>query len=69
MHPIVIARYLDEGETILLRARRSRGGRRTDADHSPEERALIAFLDRHFPDGAAVKRVARANDARYMLAA
>ena len=48
VHPMVLARYLDEGETIVLR-----GARRARADrfaHSPEERALIAFLDRHFPE-------------------
>jgi DNA topoisomerase I len=49
VHPIVVARYLDEGETMPLPR-----GRRTAIDrgraHSPEERALIAFLDRHFPD-------------------
>lgn len=49
VHPIVVARYLDEGDAIALPA-----ARRTAADrgkaHSPEERALIAFLDRHFPE-------------------
>jgi DNA topoisomerase-1 len=49
VHPIIIARYLDEGDAIALPA-----ARRTAADrgraHSPEERALIAFLDRHFPE-------------------
>ena len=49
VHPIVVARYLDEGETIPLpRARRSAIDR--GRAHSPEERALIAFLDRHFPE-------------------
>lgn len=49
VHPIVIARYLDEGETIagLLPRRRVARGATT---HAPEERALIAFLDRHFPE-------------------
>jgi DNA topoisomerase I len=49
VHPIVIARYLDDGETIPLpRARRSAANR--GQAQSPEERALIAFLDRHFPE-------------------
>jgi DNA topoisomerase-1 len=49
VHPIVIARYLDEGETIPLpRARRAASDR--GQAYSPEERALIAFLDRHFPE-------------------
>ena len=47
VHPIVLARYLDEGDTIVL----GRGPRSADAfAHSREERALIAFLDRHFPE-------------------
>jgi DNA topoisomerase-1 len=48
VHPIVVARYLDEGETITLSARY-----RQAADayaHSAEERALIRFLDTHFPE-------------------
>jgi len=49
VHPIVIARYLDEGETIPLPPARRQAANRGQA-HSPEERALIAFLDRHFPE-------------------
>jgi DNA topoisomerase-1 len=49
VHPIVVARYLDEGETISLPRARRRAANRGQA-HSPEERALIAFLDRHFPE-------------------
>lgn len=52
VHPMVLARYLDEGETITLRSMR-RGGAVHTAEtfaHSPEERALITFLDRHFPE-------------------
>lgn len=45
VHPIILARYLDHGETILPRApAKSVGG------HYPEERALIRFLDRHVPE-------------------
>ena len=46
VHPIVLARYLDEGETIAIRS----AAQRTSGvlAHSPEERALIAFLDEHF---------------------
>jgi DNA topoisomerase-1 len=50
VHPIVVARYLDDGETIdliRLAARRRRSG---GPAHTPEERALLAFLDRHFPE-------------------
>jgi len=49
VHPIVIARYLDEGETIPLPDSR-RGAANRGRAHSPEERALIRFLDRHFPE-------------------
>jgi DNA topoisomerase-1 len=49
VHPMVLARYLDEGETIPIR--HTKRGHPADAfAHSPEERALIAFLDRHFPE-------------------
>jgi len=48
VHPMVLARYVDDGETIPLRGAKLRA---PDAfAHSPEERALIAFLDRHFPE-------------------
>lgn len=48
VHPLVVARYVDDGETIKLPARHT-----PNADvyaHSPEERALIRFLDAHFPE-------------------
>jgi DNA topoisomerase-1 len=48
VHPMVIARYLDEGETILV-PRRSKSESWAER-HSVEERALIAFLERHFPE-------------------
>jgi DNA topoisomerase-1 len=49
VHPIVIARYIDEGDAISLPAARRIAANRGQA-HSAEERALIAFLDRHFPE-------------------
>ena len=49
VHPIVVARYLDAGDVIEpVTARRAE-----PHEHhrlAPEERALIAFLDRHFPE-------------------
>ncbi|MEO5817149.1 MAG: DNA topoisomerase IB [Gemmatimonadaceae bacterium] len=54
VHPMVIAQYVDEGETIQLPPRHS-----PSADayaHSPEERALIRFLDAHFPERRRRKR-------------
>lgn len=56
VHPIVLARYLDEGETIALPASR-RAAANLGHAHSPEERALIAFLDRHFPERRRKPRV------------
>jgi DNA topoisomerase-1 len=56
VHPMVIARYLDEGEVIMLPRRGpSAGGDR----QSVEERALIAFLERHFPERRARDTSAR----------
>jgi DNA topoisomerase-1 len=55
VHPIVVARYLDEGETIPLPRSRRRAANRGQA-HSPEERALIAFLDKHFPERRSAAR-------------
>ncbi|MBC7789500.1 MAG: DNA topoisomerase IB [Anaerolineae bacterium] len=45
VHPIVIARYLDAGETMQLGQSKARVN-----GHAPEEKALIRFLDRHFPE-------------------
>jgi DNA topoisomerase-1 len=51
IHPMVLARYEDEGVTIAPGlARRTARARRDDWRHAPEERALIEFLDRYFPE-------------------
>ncbi|MGZ8377070.1 MAG: DNA topoisomerase IB [Gemmatirosa sp.] len=54
VHPMVVARYLDEGTTIagFLPRATARGAtaRRATATQLPEERALIGFLDRYFPE-------------------
>ncbi len=47
VHPIVVARYLDEGETIEPSVRGRRGA---VGEYQPAERALLRFLDRHFPE-------------------
>jgi DNA topoisomerase I len=49
IHPILFARYLDDGDTIAPHLRRVRGARGRYA-HGPEEKALIAFLAKHFPE-------------------
>ncbi|HET9424540.1 MAG TPA: hypothetical protein VFO55_04140 [Gemmatimonadaceae bacterium] len=48
VHPMVVARYLDAGETIAL-PRRAKALSSADR-HSAEELALIDFLGRHFPE-------------------
>jgi DNA topoisomerase I len=54
VHPIVVARYVDDGETIRLPRRHTA---KPDAyAHSVEERALIRFLDRHFPERRQTRR-------------
>ncbi|MEO7082983.1 MAG: DNA topoisomerase IB [Gemmatimonadaceae bacterium] len=55
VHPIVVARYLDDGETIALPHARRLAANRGRA-HSPEEKALIAFLDEHFPERRRARR-------------
>ena len=62
VHPMVIARYLDDGETIALPRSHRRGGD-PGAAHAPEERALIAFLDRHFPERRARRRLEQEHEA------
>ncbi len=57
VHPIVIARYVEEGETIAPMLKRLPPKRPT-LEHAPEERALIRFLDRHFPERRRRKRAA-----------
>lgn len=63
VHPMVLARYLDAHETIPIH----RHVRRIRSDaafaHSPEERALIGFLDRHFPERRRRQREAMARAA------
>jgi DNA topoisomerase I len=48
VHPMILARYLDSGETIAAYMRRA--APRTPFGHAPEERALIRFLDKYFPE-------------------
>ncbi len=48
VHPMVIARYLDDGETIALTSKHQ--PRADGFARSLEEHALIRFLDKHFPE-------------------
>jgi DNA topoisomerase-1 len=56
VHPVILTRYLKSGATITLphgkRARTSR------TKHTPEETALIHFLDEHFPERRTSRRIA-----------
>jgi DNA topoisomerase-1 len=54
VHPMVIAQYVDGGETIKLPPSHSPNS--GAFAHSPEERALIRFLDAHFPERRRHKR-------------
>jgi DNA topoisomerase-1 len=56
VHPDVLARYVKDRETIRVTGARAR--RRSTVAQSPEEHALIRFLDRHFPERRRRRRVA-----------
>ena len=50
VHPVIIDRYLEDGETIALPQGRTRRSVSDGVAHTLEERALVAFLDEHFPE-------------------
>ena len=54
VHPVLIAQYTRRGETIAQASGRSRPA--DPLSHAPEEKALIDFLDRHFPERRKKKR-------------
>ena len=54
VHPVVIERYLEDGETIAVPVR----GRTVNGTaHTAEERALVRFLDEYFPERRKRRRV------------
>jgi DNA topoisomerase-1 len=55
VHPVVIERYLEDGETIAVPMR----GRPVNgtAAHTAEERALVKFLDEYFPERRKRRRI------------
>lgn len=58
VHPVVIERYVEDGLTI--QARSGKGAHTAHQwEHSPEERALVTFLDEHFPDRRKKRRLER----------
>jgi DNA topoisomerase-1 len=56
VHPVVIDRYLEDGETIAVPVRGRSGNGTT---HTAEERALVQFLDEYFPERRRRRRVER----------
>ena len=58
VHPIVISKYL-RSKTIQLAS--SRPGRAARFAHTPEECALIEFLDQHFPERRKTRRLEEAS--------
>jgi DNA topoisomerase-1 len=53
VHPVLITQYL-RSRTIIPTTRR---GRTSRFAHTPEEKALIEFLDQHFPERRKARRV------------
>lgn len=56
VHPVILTRYLKNGATMSMpeRTHRRRVSRRT---YTPEEKALMAFLNVHFPERRKERRV------------
>jgi DNA topoisomerase-1 len=53
VHPVILDRYESDG--LIIRWRNA--SKTTPYSHSPEERALIAFLDEHFPERRKRRRI------------
>lgn len=53
VHPMIFTRYMKNGSTIVVPRRKTSA---SPARHSPEETALIDFLDEHFPDRRRTRR-------------
>jgi DNA topoisomerase-1 len=56
VHPVLITRYLKNGSTIVVHHPRQSPRRHYRFEHTPEEKALIEFLDEHFPERRRVRR-------------
>lgn len=67
VHPAVLDRYLKDGSTITWHAGTTKASgaatkgqtkaqSKAQWEHAPEERALIAFLDEHFPERRSSRR-------------
>lgn len=49
VHPVILSQYLKNGSRIPLAAR-SKNQRSSASGYTPDEKALIAFLDQHAPE-------------------
>jgi DNA topoisomerase-1 len=58
VHPVLVSKYLQNGATIQVRKQRPKESERRRArfGRSAEEKALIKFLDEHFPDRRSKRR-------------
>jgi hypothetical protein len=56
VHPVILQKYLRSAAVINLPVKRHTTTVGTTA-HSPEEDALIEFLDEHFPERRKERRV------------
>jgi DNA topoisomerase I len=61
VHPIILTRYLRSGATISIPKRTRMKG--AGAKYWPEEKALIDFLDEHFPERRTVPRLAEHSES------
>ena len=61
VHPVLISRYLQNGATIEVRHPAHESGRHSRFGHTPEEKALIAFLAQHFPERRKERRAPEEN--------
>jgi DNA topoisomerase-1 len=57
VHPVLISRYVQNGATIEVKHPSRRVGSEKRARHTTEEKALIAFLAKHFPERRKERRV------------
>lgn len=49
VHPVILSRYLKNGSRIQLAAK-SKKASASHTSHTPDEKALIAFIDEHAPE-------------------
>ena len=57
VHPVLISRYVQNGATIDVKHPTRTAGSDKRAKHTAEEKALIAFLAKHFPERRKERRL------------